>query len=438
MRRTLATLAVLVVLPFTVSALTVDELRAQIEQLIAQINALQGQLGAPVINPGTPIPVPGGVVAPPGSVQCPFISRSLKLGSEGDDVARLQRFLALDRSIYPEAIVSGHYGPLTAAAVKRFQCKNKIVCDGTPEATGYGVTGPRTAALLALQCPDVAGNAGGFIRVTPVSGAAPLNVAVEATVNTPRSCTATMYELDFGDSAGRVQMPVPANVCAEVRQTFNHTYTYGGSYTITLRSGTHQTSAAVSVSGAGGPTQSGDTLSGSPLSGAAPLAVNFMGLVNSANACSGEPYSINFGDGQTTPIQVNGCTANSFAVTHTYTGGNFIARLLRGSTEIRSVSISTGTAVPESGGFLAVTPGYGGDVYSVEAEFDLDSTCTRYDIDWGDGSAHSSQSQGSCGSGNVVTKRLSHTYEETGSYTITLKRGANLSTIDTVGVSIVY
>lgn len=43
------------------------------------------------------------------------------------------------------------YGSLTQAAVRKFQCTQKIVCDGDGYSTGYGFFGPRTrAALLAL------------------------------------------------------------------------------------------------------------------------------------------------------------------------------------------------------------------------------------------------------------------------------------------------
>lgn len=437
--------------PTSQGGLTVDAIRAQIESLIAQIDQLQRQLGA------TPEPgyVPPANYTPnqnypnvvPATFDCPYISRSLKVGSTGDDVARLQQFLASDPSLYPEARVTGYYGSLTEAAIRRFQCKNKIVCDGTPEATGYGVTGPRTAALLALQCSARSPQGlpqeqvSGFIRVSPISGAAPLPVSVEVTLNTAGSCLPSNYELDFGDTTGRLPLSVPGNVCAELRQTFNHTYSSGGEYVVLLRSGTHQITANVSVSGSGG-QQSGDTFSASPASGGAPLSVTFTGLVNSGSVCNAGPYSINFGDGQTATIQVSGCTPNTYSVTHVYTeAGAYAARMYRGGTEIGSASIAAGSGGggegAGSGGYFAVSPGVGGDVFTVEAEFELESSCARYDLDWGDGSSNATQSQGSC---NVsgATKRLMHRYNDSGTYTLTLKRGTNLSSEDTAGVSIAY
>jgi len=72
------------------------------------------------------------------------ISRDLSFGSRGDDVKALQEFLAKDKAIYPEAIVSGYFGKLTQAAVKRFQESRGI----TPV---LGYVGPKTRAKLASE-----------------------------------------------------------------------------------------------------------------------------------------------------------------------------------------------------------------------------------------------------------------------------------------------
>jgi len=66
-------------------------------------------------------------------------------------VKRLQAILAKDKTIYPEGLVTGYFGPATLRAVQAFQKKQGIASSGTPETTGYGAFGPRTAkALLAL------------------------------------------------------------------------------------------------------------------------------------------------------------------------------------------------------------------------------------------------------------------------------------------------
>lgn len=344
-------------LPLSVHAATADELAAQIQALLQQVNALSQQVGGGTPTP-TPTPTSGSVTTAPrtGAVQCPLISRNLKKGMSGADVTRLQQFLALDPSVYPNPQVTGYYGALTEAAVKRFQCKNKLVCEGDAASTGYGVTGPRTAALLALQCSDAASpGASGFVRLLPMAGPAPLSVVVEATVNTARSCVGATYEILFGDVSAPSLIVVPQNGCTELRQSFNHVYTSPGTYSVILRSGTHQVSGTVTVSAA---------------------AVN-------APASPANPPA----------------------------------------------ESSTG------GGAFSVTAGVGGNPLALTAQFDLSRTCGKYELNWGDGTASEMQAEGSCAAG-VVSKQLSHTYAQGGSYTLTLQRGTASPTNDQIGITI--
>jgi peptidoglycan hydrolase-like protein with peptidoglycan-binding domain len=431
-------------IPAAVSAATAEELAAQISSLLQRIQQLQQQIGTTPSTPSTTVPA-----SPVPAGSCPRVSRVLKLGDSGADVTRLQQFLAQDSAVYPERSVTGYYGSLTEAAVKRFQCKNKLVCDGDAASTGYGVTGPRTAALLALQCSDsggttstggTAGQVSGFIRVTPTTGVSPLNVLVEATVNTARNCGSMNYVIDYGDGTPSSTVVVPQNGCNEITQTFPHTYQRGGTYQILLRAGTHQVSATVTVTQGNSviPTSS-DTITGSPTSGATPITVTFTGLVNSGAQCNSGPYRLDFGDGSSASIAVAGCSATNFSVPHTYSSsGTYVARLYRGSpaVNIGSVSINAGGSVSSSGGAFSVSGGINGNPLQARALFDLNSSCSRYDLDWGDGSAHASQSEGSCSSG-AIGKDLTHTYSGAGSYTITLKRGASLQNTDTAAITIV-
>lgn len=73
------------------------------------------------------------------------ITRTLQLGMTGEDVSLLQQWLGQDTSVYPEGLVSGYFGQLTSAAVKRFQVTHSIVAEG---GAGYGVVGPKTRAKL--------------------------------------------------------------------------------------------------------------------------------------------------------------------------------------------------------------------------------------------------------------------------------------------------
>ena len=86
--------------------------------------------------------------------QGPF-SQNLWRGQNSHEVVWLQRLL--NKNSQTRIAVSGpgsqgketgYYGYLTQAAVQNFQCKNHIVCSGSPDSTGYGVVGPKTREKL--------------------------------------------------------------------------------------------------------------------------------------------------------------------------------------------------------------------------------------------------------------------------------------------------
>lgn len=119
-------------------------LEAELQALLAQLQSLQAQLQ---VNSA-----PAGALPTQGGAQCPVLSRALRLGMSGADVSALQAFLATDRAVYPDAVVSGYFGPLTQAAVQRFQTKHGIVSNGSPDTTGFGAVGPATRSTIAAAC----------------------------------------------------------------------------------------------------------------------------------------------------------------------------------------------------------------------------------------------------------------------------------------------
>jgi hypothetical protein len=152
MRRTLATLALLA-LPLSASAQTLEDLQRQIQQLLQQLSVLESAAPAPAGTLPTPTsaqvaPSPYPVNAGP-TYSCITLTRSLKLGDRGSDVAELQKYLSLNAGIYPEALVTGHYGPATESAVKRWQSAHGVVASGDAFSTGWGVVGTRTRAAMA-------------------------------------------------------------------------------------------------------------------------------------------------------------------------------------------------------------------------------------------------------------------------------------------------
>ena len=96
----------------------IDQLKAQVQELLNARNAVQETRQELRLN----------------------ISRYLQQGATGEDVTELQEYLALDSDIYPQGLVTGYFGPLTAAAVRKFQAAHGI--------EQVGVVGPKTRAKL--------------------------------------------------------------------------------------------------------------------------------------------------------------------------------------------------------------------------------------------------------------------------------------------------
>ncbi|MDE1970506.1 MAG: peptidoglycan-binding protein [Patescibacteria group bacterium] len=103
-------------LPTVAKAATVEELQAQIASLLQQITALQAQLSA-------------STGASTASAACSF-SRSLTVGSRGNDVTCLQGVLHSDG--YLAVPATGYFGSLTKAAVAKWQAAK-----GVSPAAGY-------------------------------------------------------------------------------------------------------------------------------------------------------------------------------------------------------------------------------------------------------------------------------------------------------------
>lgn len=131
----------LLVSPILVSADQISDLQAQIQSLLAQIGMLQGQSGQVAAE------------------TCISLSHNLRSddtdAATNGEVSKLQEWLVRQpgtlagTSIYPEARITGYFGPATMRAVQRWQAKHNIVSSGDPDSTGYGYVGRRTRAAIA-------------------------------------------------------------------------------------------------------------------------------------------------------------------------------------------------------------------------------------------------------------------------------------------------
>lgn len=109
----------------------IQQLQAQIAQLKSQLETLRAAQSA--------IRDTRGEIKDTATT----LIRQLREGMSGDDVKALQALLAADADVYPEGLITGYYGRLTANAVKRFQKKK-----GLPEV---GHVGPKTLEKIKEQ-----------------------------------------------------------------------------------------------------------------------------------------------------------------------------------------------------------------------------------------------------------------------------------------------
>jgi len=113
-------------------------------------------LATPVSVPDAPVvqkPAPIAVASVCSAFTATLTTDAVDADTNGE-VTRLQKILAKDPAIYPEAKVTGYLGPATMAALKRFQVKKGLATVGSP---GYGLVGPATKASLLAAC-STAGN----------------------------------------------------------------------------------------------------------------------------------------------------------------------------------------------------------------------------------------------------------------------------------------
>ena len=104
----------------TASAVTIDELMAQIATLTAQLNALKGTT----------------------AVSSATFTRDLTVGSKGDDVSALQQVL-VDGGYLNIVAPTGYFGAMTKAALAKYQAANGI-------APAIGYFGPKTRAAMSV------------------------------------------------------------------------------------------------------------------------------------------------------------------------------------------------------------------------------------------------------------------------------------------------
>src|SRR6185503_11178978 len=134
MRKLAAALLLLISFPLVATALTQQELQAQIATLLAQLATIQQQIQSQTQTTNTtPVSTSAGA-----SAICSVTRYPLKRGDNGEDVRKLQIFLVNQGMLATEP--TGYFGQLTEKALTQFQLNAGIITS----ASQGGVFGPKT------------------------------------------------------------------------------------------------------------------------------------------------------------------------------------------------------------------------------------------------------------------------------------------------------
>lgn len=97
---------------------------------------------------GIPTPANSSASSAPSASACLDLTANLFPGTSGSSVSALQNFLVAQGDL-ASGSATGYFGPLTTAAIQKWQSAHGIVSSGTSFTTGYGAAGPATRASFA-------------------------------------------------------------------------------------------------------------------------------------------------------------------------------------------------------------------------------------------------------------------------------------------------
>ncbi|OGG58139.1 hypothetical protein A2853_01325 [Candidatus Kaiserbacteria bacterium RIFCSPHIGHO2_01_FULL_55_17] len=209
----------------TTSAITIQELQAQIQILLARLAELQGSATVQIQNPTA-----ASIVNPSGNIRhriCNMLARNLSQGARGDDVQSLQEFLRDEG--YFSVNTTGYYGPVTAQALARWQASQGV--------QAAGVVGPITRERIRVWCGGGQGLGNDRFSASPQRGLAPLAVTFKTNVQLANSlfvADAGDYKVVFGDGAEEKFPCTGSTPWCFGPHMVTHTYMSNGTYAASL------------------------------------------------------------------------------------------------------------------------------------------------------------------------------------------------------------
>ncbi len=96
---------------------------------------------------------------------CPSLTRTLIVGTRGEDVRQLQQFL-ISKGELPSGYATGYFGTFTEQGVGMWQESNRIIFSRSDP--GYGIVGPKTRAAIIARCTQSTGESPRSVVIGPV------------------------------------------------------------------------------------------------------------------------------------------------------------------------------------------------------------------------------------------------------------------------------
>lgn len=211
------------------SALSLEDIQAQIQQLMARVSELVQERSAQQNQNQNIFPPSSAGLSVAQHRVCAALYRNLSQGISGEDVARLQEFLR-DQGFF-SASATGYYGPLTASAVARWQTSQGV--------SSVGIVGPQTRERIRVWCGDGGSTSEQSARFSaaPQRGEAPLSVTFTTNVqlsNPQFIADAGDYKVVFGDGNEYTFPCTDRNGFCAGPHRVQHTYEDEGTYTASL------------------------------------------------------------------------------------------------------------------------------------------------------------------------------------------------------------